>query len=280
MGAWNLPASTPATAPQTAPGLEVRLAGTAREIDQAQALRHRVFCEELGATPAGDRPGRDIDRFDDFCDHLIILDHQANPDGAASGRVVGTYRLLRRSVAERHGGFYTATEFDIAPLLSQPGELLELGRSCVHPDYRNRATMQLLWRGISAYLLRPGLALMFGCASLPGTDVDALAPSLAYLHHNHLAPPALRARALPDRHVAMDRLPAQLASADLALQQFEQRAAIAALPPLLKGYLRVGGFVGDGAVIDEAFNTTDVCLIVAVDGVSAKYANHFLHRLA
>jgi putative hemolysin len=120
---------------------------------------------------------------------------------------------------------------------------------------------------------------MFGCASLPGTDVDALAPALAYLHHNHLAPPDLRARALPHRFVAMDRLPARLASADMAAERFEARAAVATLPPLLKGYLRVGGYVGEGAVVDEAFNTTDVCLIVPVDGVSRKYANHFLNRL-
>ncbi|HYG86528.1 MAG TPA: GNAT family N-acyltransferase [Azospirillum sp.] len=256
-------------------GLEVRLAVSAHDIDAAQALRYRVFHEELGATLAGNIPGRDVDEFDTACDHLVILDHQACPDGA----VIGTYRLLRRSVAERHGGFYTETEFDIRPLLAQPGELLELGRSCVDPAYRNRATMQLLWRGISAYVLRHGVSLMFGCASLPGTDVAALAPALTYLHQQHLAPPALRARALPDRYVAMDCMPASSVSPDTAAKPLESRAAVAGLPPLLKGYLRLGGFVGDGAVIDHAFKTTDVCLIVAVDEVSAKYANHFLHRL-
>lgn len=256
-------------------GLEVRLAANAREIDAAQALRYRVFHEELGATAAGGVPGRDIDGFDAVCDHLVILDHDACPGGS----VVGTYRLLRRSVAERNGGFYTATEFDIAPLLAQPGELLELGRSCVDPAYRNRATMQLLWRGISAYILRHGVSLMFGCASLPGTDLDALAPALTYLHRQHLAPPALRARALPDRYVAMDRASAPLECDDATVAQMEARAAVAGLPPLLKGYLRVGGFVGDGAVVDHAFKTTDVCLIVAVDDVSGKYAKHFLHRL-
>ena len=270
MSLWN--SSAAAAAPSDA-GLEVRLASSAREIDAAQALRYRVFHEELGATAAGDVPGRDIDGFDAVCDHLIILDH----DACAGGAVVGTYRLLRRSVAERCGGFYTATEFDIAPLLAQSGELLELGRSCVDPAYRNRATMQLLWRGISAYILRHGVSLMFGCASLPGTDVDALAPALTYLHRHHLAPPALRARALPDRFVAMDRVP--VASEHAAVAQLEARAAIAGLPPLLKGYLRVGGFIGDGAVVDHAFNTTDVCLIVAVDELSGKYAKHFLHRL-
>jgi putative hemolysin len=257
-----------------ATGLEVRLAATAAEIDEAQALRYRVFCEELGAAMGSGAGGRDVDAFDAACDHLVILDHAARP----GGEVVGTYRLLRRSVAERRGGFYTASEFDVAPLLSRPGELLELGRSCVARSHRSRATMQLLWRGISAYVLRHEVTLMFGCASLPGTDVDALAPALAYLHRDHLAPPELRARALPGLRVPMDRSPAGPASAELAAAGFEPRAAVALLPPLLKGYLRVGGFVGDGAVVDEAFKTTDVCLIVPMDGVSRKYANHFLHR--
>lgn len=266
----------PAAAPGETAGLEVRLAATAGEIEAAQRLRYRVFHEELGAGMPAGAEGRDMDAFDEVCDHLIILDRARRP----GGEVVGTYRLLRRSVAERHGGFYTATEFDVAPLLSHPGELLELGRSCVAPTHRTRAVMQLLWRGISAYVLRHGVTLMFGCASLPGTDAQALAPALAYLHRNHLAPEPLRARALPGRRVAMDGLPDQGASAEQAAAGFEPRAAVALLPPLLKGYLRVGGFVGDGAVVDAAFNTIDVCLIVPLDGVSRKYADHFLHRTA
>ncbi len=251
---------------------EVRLAAGAREVDAAQALRYRIFHEELGATLASGTPGRDVDAFDAVCDHLIILDH------GAGGAVVGTYRLLRRSVAERHGGFYSATEFDIAPLLGHPGELLELGRSCVDPAHRSGATMQLLWQGIAAYILRHDIALMFGCASLPGTDIATLAPLLAYLHRHHLAPPALRARALPDRRVALDRLPAPVASGDAVVMQLGTRATAAGLPPLLKGYLRVGGYIGDGAVIDQTFNTTDVCLIVPMDELSGKYAKHFLNR--
>lgn len=255
--------------------LEVRLAADAREIDAAQALRHRVFHGEMGAALDGGVAGRDVDAFDAACDHLVILDHGAAPGGA----VVGTYRLMRRTMADRCGGFYTATEFDIAPLLAHPGEALELGRSCVHPAYRTGATMQLLWQGISAYVLRHAVTLMFGCASLPGTDLDALAPSLAYLHRHHLAPPALRARALPGRRVDPDHLAAHATTGEEVAARFEPRAAVAGLPPLLKGYLRVGGFIGDGAVVDHAFNTTDVCLIVPMDSVSGKYARHFLNRV-
>jgi L-ornithine Nalpha-acyltransferase len=256
--------------------LEVRLASTSAEIDAAQALRYRVFFEEMGAMASTEarRIRRDRDRFDGYCDHLLVIDHARDRGDA----VVGTYRLLRSSIAKGHGGFYTETEFDIAPLLAVGGESLELGRSCVEAAYRTRPTMQLLWRGLGEYCFRHDVKLMFGCASLSGTDIAALAPVLSYLHHYHLAPPSLRARALPERHVAMDLLkpneidPASVA-AELAMQD-----TISALPPLIKGYLRVGALIGEGAVIDHDFNTTDVCIIVLTDRITDKYFNHFIKR--
>jgi putative hemolysin len=255
--------------------LEVRLAATEEEVDAAQALRYRVFVDEMGATPSAEarRTGRDRDRYDGYCDHLLVLDHSLGVGGAA---VVGTYRLQRRSVADRHDGFYTETEFDIAPLLAVEGELLELGRSCVAAGYRNRPSMQLLWRGIGEYCLHYDIKLMFGCASLPGTDLTELAPALTYLHHFHLAPPALRARALPDRYVAMDILKPDEIDAAAVVEQFAGRAAVAALPPLIKGYLRLGALIGEGAVIDRDFNTTDVCIIVVTDRITDKYFNHYI----
>lgn len=245
--------------------LQVRLAETAADIDAAQALRYRVFYQGLGAQPLPEmaRRQRDIDRFDDDCDHLLVLDHSR---GAGADRVVGTYRLIRREAAARLGGFYSADEYDISPLIIQPGEILELGRSCVDPAYRQRPAMQLLWSGIAAYVFHYGIVLMFGCASLPGTDPDALAKPLSYLHHHHLAPEGLRPRALAGRYVEMCRL--NRATVDAT-------PAAAALPPLIKGYLRLGGFVGDGAVIDEQFNTTDVCILVKTDLVSGKYSRHY-----
>jgi L-ornithine Nalpha-acyltransferase len=248
--------------------LQVRLAETAADIDAAQALRYRVFYERLGARPLPEMASRrrDTDRFDEDCDHLLVLDHDR---GSAADAVVGTYRLIRRATAERLGGFYSADEYDIAPLVAHPGEILELGRSCVDPAYRQRPTMQLLWRGIAAYVFHHGIGLMFGCASLPGTDPDALAVPLSYLHHFHLAPAGLRPRALPWRYVEMRRL-------DRA--GIDPSSAVAALPPLIKGYLRLGGFVGDGAVIDEQFNTTDVCILVKSDLVTEKYSRHYERR--
>ncbi len=258
-------------------GLEVRLAKSTTEIDAAQALRYRVFYEEMGAhpTPRAASERRDRDSFDSHCDHLLIIDHERGDGGDA---VIATYRLLRRSQAARHGGFYSATEFDISPLLAHRGEVLELGRSCVDAAYRTGATMQLMWRGIADYVLRHEITLLFGCASLPGTDIAKLGPALAYLHQNHLAPPLLRPQALPDRYVNMDLLPMDKIDTEAAVAQVYARSAIAALPPLVKGYLRVGGFVGDGAVIDHQFDTTDVCIVVVTDGVTDKYFNHFLRR--
>jgi len=258
--------------------LEVRLAETEAEIDAAQALRYKVFVDEMGARPTGPAAARkrDADRYDEHCDHLLVLDH-AKASGPAA--IVGTYRLLRRSVAERHHGFYSAGEFDISRMLAHEGELLELGRSCVDVAHRTRPTMQLLWKGIAAYVFAHDIKMMFGCASLPGTDVAAHAGALGYLHHNHLAPEAIRARALPEHFVAMDMLPRGASAHEDAIKAFDARTVIAALPPLIKGYLRVGGFVGDGAVIDREFNTVDVCIIVATDEVTDKYFNHYIRQV-
>jgi len=245
--------------------LQVRLAESAADVDAAQALRYRIFYEIMGARPL---PGmaeqrRDCDEYDRICDHLLVFDHSR---GGGADAVVGTYRLIRREAAARFGAFYSEAEYDIASLIAYPGEILELGRSCVDAGYRARPVMQLLWAGIAAYVFHYDIALMFGCASLPGTDPEALRAPLSYLYYHHLAPPALRARALPERFVEMRRLdPATV----------DPTRMLAALPPLIKGYLRLGGFVGDGAVIDEQFNTTDVCIVVKTDLVTEKYSRHY-----
>jgi L-ornithine Nalpha-acyltransferase len=248
--------------------LQVRLAETAADIDAVQALRYRIFYESLGAQPLPEmlRRRRDFDRFDNDCDHLLVLDHG---NGRGSNPGVGTYRLLRRAAARRLGGFYSADEYDIAPLVAHEGEILELGRSCVDAAYRQRPAMQLLWNGIAAYVFHYDITLLFGCASLPGTDPDMLATPLSYLHYYHLAPSALRPRALSERYVDMRRL---------SFGAIDPGRALSALPPLIKGYLRLGGFIGDGAVIDEQFNTTDVCILVKTDLVTAKYSRHYERR--
>ena len=257
--------AAPGFAELRASNLGVRLAETADELHAVQALRYRVFYQEMGAKPdaATVASSRDRDEFDAVADHLLVVDHDLG-EGAAS--VVGTYRLIREEAAARHGRFYSESEYDISALKDFAGRKLELGRSCTDAAYRNRAVLQLLWRGIAAYVFHYGIDLMFGCASLAGTDPDALASELTYLAAHHLAPPSIRPRALPGRYIDMHRADAEAVSPKQALLR---------LPPLIKGYLRLGGFVGDGAVIDDQFNTTDISVVVQTDLVTDKYYRHY-----
>ncbi len=245
--------------------LHLRLAETEEEVAAAQALRYRIFYQEMSAKATAEMAAakRDFDAFDVYCDHMVVFD---SARGAGPAAIIGTYRVMRREAAARCGRFYTAGEYDIAKLLAYPGEVLELGRSCIEADHRNGATMQLLWRGIAEYVGAHDIGLMFGCASLPGVEPEVLAVPLSYLYHHHLAPPALRARALPERRVAMN----VIAPGDIS-----PRRALHMLPPLIKGYLRLGGFVGDGAVVDRDFGTTDVCVVVKTEWVTDRYIRHY-----
>jgi putative hemolysin len=255
--------------------LQVRLARTAEEIERAQELRYKTFYEEMGAkaTPEMAALRRDFDQHDGACDHLLLIDHarkNKNP-------IIGTYRLIRREAAAKCGGFYSSSEYDVSRIEAYPGEILELGRSCIDSEYRTGPVMQLLWRGLSIYVARHNVALMFGCASLPGTDPQALKVPLSYLYHHHLAPPALRTKALPERYVDMKLLPREAFDPDAAFEdlKLDPRGGNNSLPPLIKGYIRVGGFVGDGAVIDYQFNTTDICIIVKTDLMTRRYKKHY-----
>jgi putative hemolysin len=184
--------------------------------------------------------------------------------------VVGTYRLMRDGDAARAGGFYTAGEYNIAPMLAgvqQTSRLLELGRSCVLKQYRVKAaTMQLLWRGVMAYNQRFSIDLMFGCASLPGTDPDALALPLSYLHHFHRMPEAMRVQARTELFANMNRMPKEA---------IEAKEALRTLPPMIKGYIRAGSSIGDGAVIDRQFGTTDVFIYLPLSKMDARYRSRF-----
>ena len=260
--------------------LQVRLAQTPEEIDAAQALRYQIFYEEMGAHPSPEVAAkkRDFDAMDACCEHLLVLDNaKTGPD-----KVVGTYRLIRREAAAKNGSFYSASEFDITPLVNYEGEILELGRSCIHKDYRTGTVMSILWKGLAAYMFRYDIKLMFGCASLHGTNIDDHAIPLSYLYHYHLAPPELRARALPDVYVNMNILPKEAFDPEKALDsitfnniKLNPKAGQNSLPPLIKGYLRVGCLIGDGAYIDHQFNTTDVCIIFRTELITDRYLKHY-----
>jgi L-ornithine Nalpha-acyltransferase len=251
--------------------LEVRLAHKAGEVRRAQKLRYRVFYREMSAIADAATlfAQRDVDAFDPICDHLLVVDHANRKDKFPhKPAVVGTYRLLRQDVAERHGGFYTAGEFDVESLIERHRgrKFLELGRSCVLAPYRNKRTVELLWHGIWTYVLQHRLDVMIGCASLDGTDPHRLALPLSFLHHFAAAPDAWNARAMAHRRVEMNRM---------SKEAVDPRAALRELPPLIKGYLRLGAFVGDGAVVDYQFGTTDVLIVLPVAAIKARYIGHF-----
>jgi putative hemolysin len=248
--------------------LETRIARTALEIDAAQALRFQVFVEEMGArVPAGAALiGRDIDDWDAVCDHLLVLD--TSLPGAPEAQIVGTYRLLRQDVADATSGFYSASEFLVDPMIARhPGKrFMELGRSCVLPSYRTKRTVELLWQGNWAYALKHGIDAMFGCASLPGVVPEHHALALSFLRHTVPASGDWAVRARPELYRSMDLMP---------VEAIQPRAALSALPPLIKGYLRLGAMVGDGAVVDEAFRTTDVLVVLPITNISGRYLNYY-----
>ena len=233
----------------------------------AQRLRYRVFVEELG----GDGPlvdhaaGLERDEFDPVVEHLVLVDSR-RPQG---DHVVGVYRLLRSEAAARFGRFYCDDEYDLTPLRASGRRLVELGRSCVHPDYRGGTGMYLMWNALSEYVLSNGIEILFGVASFHGTDIDALAPALAWLHHYHLAPPDLRPVARAPNARSMDLLPPD---------RLDRRAAMTAMPALIKAYLRLGGVVGEGAWVDHAFNTTDVFLLMDTATMSDRHRRFYQDR--
>jgi putative hemolysin len=245
----------------------VKLAETAEEREGAQRLRYRVFVEEMGAHASAEERAarREWDEFDPFFDHLILksLDPAiADP----LDRVVGVYRLMRGDVAAAGPGFYGAGEYDLGAIAGSGRASVELGRSCVARGHRGGPGMHLLWNGLASYVLEREIELLFGVASFHGTDPAPLAEALSFLHHEHLAPPDLRVRARAEHYLDMNLMPREEVDAPRALQ---------AIPALIKAYLRLGGFVGDGAFVDEDFNTIDVCVVMDTGRMTERYLSFY-----
>lgn len=239
---------------------ELRLAQDDADLRAAQRLRYEVFVAELGADgPLVDHDARlEADRFDPYFDHLMLIDH-GRDQGA---QVVGVYRLMRADQAARAGQFYSADEYDLGPLLTSERRVLELGRSCLHADYRGGTAMLHLWNGLARYVETHEIDILFGVASFPGTDLTELAAPLSLLHHRHLAPPQMRPKARPPHAARMDILPED---------GIDRAAAVRAIPALIKAYLRLGGMVGEGAYLDHKFNCTDICLVLDTSVMSQKH---------
>jgi L-ornithine Nalpha-acyltransferase len=254
--------------------LSIRLATSGDEVQVAQRLRYRIFHQEMGAIAddAARATMLDSDCYDFICDHLLVTrakSPDSNPELCViDGEVVGTYRLLRQSIAAAHTGFYSQKEFNLDPLLERKSELsfLELGRSCVLPAYRGTPVIELLWQGIWDYVRKHKLDVMIGCASFEGVDPKQHADAFSFLGHKTTAPAEWHVRAHELHYIEMR-------SKDVGT--FDQRRAMLSLPPLIKGYLRLGCYVGEGAVIDHAFNTTDVLIILPVSKINPRYFAHF-----
>ncbi len=248
--------------------LQVRLVASRIEIEAAQRLRFQVFYHEFGAAldQASVVEQRDYDNFDDHCDHLIVLDTALT--GEPFEQIVGTYRLMRKQHAANAGGFYSADEFAVASLMARHAKrnFLELGRSCVLPAYRGKRTIELLWQGIWSYARQHDIDVMIGCASFAGIIPAQHAEALTFLNGHakvceqwHIAP-------LPGRHISMDFMP---------VEAIDLKSAINKLPPLIKGYLRLGASFGDGAVIDPVFRTVDVMVVLPVEHIKQRYKTYY-----
>jgi L-ornithine Nalpha-acyltransferase len=254
--------------------LGIKVARSNDEIAVAQRLRYRVFYEEMGAKADAEtrKTERDSDRFDALCDHLLITrprtDTACRELCLGDEEIVGTYRLLRQNIATKNGGFYSQNEFDLEPLIHRKPDLsfLELGRSCVLAPYRGTPVIELLWQGIWNYVRRYKVDVMFGCASFDGTDPDQHADTLSFLGHHAKLPDEWHVRAHHSNYVDLKRK---------AADAFDCRRAMLSLPPLIKGYLRLGSYIGEGAVIDHAFNTTDVLVVLPVTSINPRYFAHF-----
>ena len=235
-------------------GLHVELARSRSEIEAAQRLRYAIFAGEMGATLHNRIPGLDHDRFDAYCQHLLVRD--------GLGQVIGCTRLLTPEGARRAGGFYSQTEFDLAPVLALPGRFLEIGRTCVHPDYRNGATISTLWSGLAAFIAEQRMDYLIGCASMPlGAEGNAARALYAELASRHLVPEALRVKP----HLPLPR------HDGIACDQYT-------VPPLLKAYLRLGAQIGGEPCLDPDFHVADVFILLASERIERRYARHFLDR--
>lgn len=250
-------------------GLMIKVAETQEEVMQAQSLRYQVFYDEYGADPIKDMAEvkRDYDSFDDVSTHLLVIDTNSK-DG---DEVIGTYRMFLQDVTEEGGAnlhpFYTETEFDISKLKKKGNRLMEVGRSCIKDGYRTRFAIQLLWQGIGAFIFAHNVDFLFGCASFEGyVDPQELALPLSYLHHFHLAREEIRPETLPDLFHSIDLMPKE---------EINPKEALKFLPPLVKGYLRLNGVIGEGAMVDNQWNSVDVCIMVETASLSAKHVDYY-----
>ncbi|MBN1783608.1 MAG: GNAT family N-acetyltransferase [Alphaproteobacteria bacterium] len=237
----------------------VRLAQTEEDRRLVQDLVDDVFHREEGVDPETvQQRQHDIHVINPACDHLMVFSKDTD-------QLIATYRLIRREHADKIGGFYTKEEYDLTNILNYGGEILEFSRAVTHKDFRTSGVMMIVWKGLAEYIKVYDVKLMFGIPSFHGTDPKKFAAELSYLYHFHRAPDEILCRSKD--YTSMDFIPKD---------QINEKEAFMNLPPLLKGYLRVGAVIGDGAYVDEDFDTVDVQVIVETSKTSGTYKKHFL----
>lgn len=254
--------------------LELKFAITRKEIRALQKMRYRVFFEQGGAVadPFTRAQRRDNCPFDRLCDHIVVVDHDyVTRMGRRKPRIVGAYRVLRQDVTGCPSRFYAANEFDIADLVGRHPDkrFMELGRSCVLPEYRARRVLELLWRGVLAYVQHHNIDVMFGCASLPGADPHAHQSALQFLRTHAQADGHWRARSKMSAPTPVHQ------EGSNSRMQAPDRRTLASLPPLIKGYLRLGAMFAEDVFVDHAFGTTDVLVVLPVERIGSRYIKHF-----
>ena len=243
--------------------LEVRLAKDGKEIVEVQKLRYEVFVDEFGANVSHKNKNKCIesDKFDDHCDHLILID-KSTRTLMGNPTIVGTLRLINSTNAKRFYGFYSATEFNLNKILELKQNLLEIGRACVHKNYRGHIALHLLWLGLGKYVLKKDIAIIFGVASFNGTDATLFSSALSLLHHKYSASKELKFKARAPNLVDMNMI---------SIDELDYRKALLQMPSLIKAYLRMGARVGQGAFVDTNFNTVDIGIIIKVELMDSKY---------
>ena len=246
--------------------LQLRIAENEEDLVSSMRLRYNVFAKEFGASgPCVDHDARtESDRYDDCVDHLVLVDSSRGTQDL--DHVIGVYRLLRSDIALANFGFYCQSEFDLSTLIETGRPLVELGRMCVHKDYRSGLAVIKLWQGVADYVLDHGIDIMFGTASFVGTDSNAVAEPLSMLYRNHLAPEDIRVVARPENYVEMNPNPPNRLSGGVSPDS---------MPSLINAYLRRGAFVGEGAFLDAEFNTIDVCMLIDTERMPQRYRQYY-----
>ena len=246
---------------------EVRFAETSAEIKRSQELRYKVFIDEMGghSCQRNSEPFLEKDEFDDQCRHLILIDHEKN-EKKVTQKIIGVIRLILGSKAKLGLGFCSSREYDLKLLVSSGQKCLELGRTCIDKSYRNGLALHYLWKGLGSYTKANGVSFMFGLASFPGNDVKKISMALSFINEKYLVPTEIRPKALKNGFIDMAIIPRD---------KIDKLEALRQMPSLLKGYLRLGARVGEGAFIDRELNTIDVCIVIDLNQMLDKYKDYY-----